>query len=114
MFKLIAVITPDTGKWYDIAQAWEKAGAPGVTIIDSHGLYRLNQKANVEIDPTSFSMASILRQLDETSRIVFSVVSETQADALLNIITTTIDLNAPDTGIAFVIDVERVIGLRQL
>ena len=115
MLKFVAVITTHAEKWYDIAKAWEKDGAPGVTIIDSHGLQRVHQKAKVELQPMgSFSMATILRKLqpEDTSRVIFSIVAEELVDTLIASAEKLVDLEAPDTGIAFVLDVDRVVGLQ--
>jgi nitrogen regulatory protein PII len=112
MAKLVVVITSHSEKWYDIAKAWEKNGAPGVTIIRSHGLYQLDQKANVELDMATFSIAGIMRQLEETSRMILSIVPEELVDRLIDTALEIINLEDPYTGIAFVLDLERVVGLR--
>ena len=112
MSKLVVAITPHSEKWYDIAKAWEKCGAPGVTIVRSHGLYQLDQKANVELDMATFSIAGIMRQLEETSRLVFSIVPEELVDTLIDTALGIINFEDPYTGIAFVLDLERVVGLR--
>ena len=113
MSKLVAVITPHSEKWYDIAKAWEKNGAPGVTIVRSHGLYQLDQKAKVELDLATFSLAGIIRQLEETSRLIFSIVPEELVDTLIDTALEIVNLEDPHTGIAFVLDLERVVGLRR-
>ena len=112
--KLVFVITTQTEKWFDIANAWEEAGAPGVSILDSHGLHHVNQQ-HVEIGPMSaFSMSGILRQLDTNSRILFSVAPAHLVNELIKRANEIIDFDSPDTGIAFVIDVEKAFGLRRV
>jgi hypothetical protein len=41
MPKLVVLITSHVEKALAMAEAWQAAGAPGVTLIDSHGLRRL-------------------------------------------------------------------------
>ena len=112
MAKLVVVITSHAEKWYDVAKAWEKRGAPGVTIIDSYGLFRLHQKATVELAMTTFSLSGILRQLETTSRIIFSVAPDALVDALVDAALEIVNFDEPDMGIMFVLDVERIVGLR--
>lgn len=112
--KLVFVITTHTEKWFDIANAWEEIGAPGVSILDSHGLHHVNTK-KVEIGPMSaFSISGILRQLDTNSRILFSVAPDNLVDQLISSADEIINFDAPDTGIAFVVDVEQAFGLRRI
>ena len=112
MPKLLVLITSHIEKALEVAEAWQAAGAPGVTLIDSHGLRRLQEKSEALELPLFVSMASVLRQLETTSQLILSVVEDHEIDRLIRATQEVLgDLYKPDTGIAFVIDVERVVGL---
>jgi hypothetical protein len=110
--KLLVLITSHIEKALEVAEAWQAAGAPGVTLIDSHGLHRLQEKSESLELPLFVSMASVLRQLETTSQVILSVIEEHDADRMIKVTNDVLgDLHEPDTGIAFILDVERVFGL---
>jgi hypothetical protein len=112
MPKLLVLITSHIEKALEIAEAWQAAGAPGVTLIDSHGLHRLQEKSESLELPLFVSMASVLRQLETTSQVILSVVEDHDVDRMIEATNDVLgDLHEPDTGIAFILDVERVFGL---
>jgi nitrogen regulatory protein PII len=115
MSKLIIFITTHTEKSLQVAEDWQTAGSPGVTLINTHGVQALmRQKRHHAPDlPFAISMAGILNQLRETNVLLFSVVDDELVDKLIDVAQRTVgDLNEPDNGIIFVLDVERVVGLR--
>ncbi len=114
MLKLVILITSRIDDVHAVGEAWQKAGAPGVTIIESYGLRRLQEKSkSLEILPGMMSLQEILRESDITSVVMLSVVHNAQVDALLAAAETKLgDLDRPDTGVVFVLDVERAIGMR--
>lgn len=115
MPKLVVLVTPLLAEAHHIAEAWQQAGAPGVTFIESYGLRRL-QETGQEIDvlPGIFSVLEMLRSGDKNGIMLLSVVNEPQTvDRLIKAThAITGDLNNPNNGILFVIHVEQVIGLR--
>jgi nitrogen regulatory protein PII len=112
MAKLLVLITSHIEKALEVAEAWQAAGAPGVTLIDSHGLRRLQEKSEALELPLFVSMASVLRQLEVTSQVILSVVEDQDVDRMIKATNDVLgDLHEPDTGIAFIIDVARVVGL---
>jgi hypothetical protein len=112
MAKLLILITSHIEKALEVAEAWQRTGAPGVTLIDSHGLRRLQEKSQDLELPLFVSMASVLRQLEVTSQIILSVAQDHELDGLIKATEDVLgDLDKPDTGLAFVLDVERVVGL---
>lgn len=119
--KLVILITNQTELALDIALAWQEAGAPGVTIVRAHGIHTLQQEVKrgaVELPRMVTSMAAamahIIDQVEERSELLLSLVEEGQIDALITAADTILgDLNAPNTGILFTVDVERAIGVRQ-
>ena len=118
--KLVILITAEVEAGLDIAQAWQDANAPGVTIIRSHGLHTLQQElksGNVElprmIASMGAAMAAIIDNVEERGEIVLSVVDDELVDALIDAATSVLgDLRKPDNGVLFVLPVERAIGIR--
>jgi nitrogen regulatory protein PII len=112
MSKLVILITARIEKSLEVAEAWQAAGAPGVTLIDSHGLRKLQEKSRDLELPLFVSMASVMRQLGVTSQVILSVVQDAEVDLMVKAAENILgDLHAPDAGILFVMDVERVVGL---
>ena len=115
MAKLVILITGHIEEGHGIGEAWQQAGAPGVTFIESYGLRRLQEKSStMEVLPGMMSMLEILRQSEETSLIVLSVVEDDSVvEKLVNATRSVLgDLTSPNTGVLFVIDVEWSIGIR--
>jgi hypothetical protein len=118
--KLVVLITAQVEEGLDIAQAWHEAGAPGITIVRSHGLYTLQQElksGRVELPRMIVSMGAamtaILDNVEERGEIILSLVDDDLVDALIAAATAVLgDLNEPDSGILFVLPIERSIGVR--
>lgn len=116
MSKMVFLITTRIERGIAVAEAWEAAGSPGVTLIESHGLRRLQEQSrSLEIN-LFVSMASLLRQIEETNQIIFTVVPDDLVDAMIDAACDVLggDLDQENTGIAFVLPVERVIGMRPI
>lgn len=118
--KLVILITAQTENGLEVALAWREAGAPGVTIIPSHGLHSLQRKTKsgglelpMIITSMADAMAGLLNASETSSLIILSVMP---AGILGKVIEATKgvlgDLTAPDTGVVFVLDVEQAIGVR--
>lgn len=116
MAKVVVFITPRTEKGLEVAEAWEAAGASGVTLIESYGLHRVREQSRRLELPLIVSMASVLRQIEETNQTIFSVVPDHLVDPILEATSAVLgDLSTePDTGFAFVLDVERIFGSKTL
>jgi nitrogen regulatory protein PII len=115
MSKMVFLITTHIDKGLAVAEAWEAAGAPGVTLIESHGLRRLQEQSRRLEIPLFVSMTSLLRQVEETNQTILTVVDDDLVDAMIDAACHVLgaeDLNEEGAGVAFVIDVERVIGMR--
>lgn len=119
--KLVILITAQIENGLAVAQEWQEAGAPGVTILRSHGLYTLQgevQRGAVElprmISSMATAMASIIDDVEERGELVLSVVEDDQVDALIAASREVLgDLDQPNQGVLFVLDVERAIGVRR-
>jgi len=115
MPRLILLITPRIEKAHAIGAAWDEAGAPGVTYVESHGFHTLRRhKQSVSVLPGVMSMFEIMRNNDENNLMIFSVVKDD--DTVERVIAATEDmlgdLSLPHNGVLFVIDVARAVGLR--
>ena len=112
MAKLVVLVTTHVEKTLAIAEAWQKAGATGVTLVPSHGFRTLQERTRKLELPHFVNLATILKQVDDTTQMLFSVVEDDLVEALVRA-TRTI-LKGPltsRTGIGFVLDVDRVFGL---
>jgi hypothetical protein len=119
--KLVVLITAKVEDGLDIAQAWQDAGAPGVTIIRTHGLHTLQREiasGDVELPRMVVSMgaamAAILDNLEERGEMILSLVDDDLVEALISSANAVLgDLTKPNHGILFTIPVEQAIGVRR-
>ncbi|HLU09213.1 MAG TPA: hypothetical protein VK003_06070 [Oceanobacillus sp.] len=118
--KLVVLITAKVEDGLEVAQAWQKVGAPGVTILRTYGLYTLQQQAergDIELPRMIVSMATamahILDSAEERGELILSLVDDTQVDDLINAANEVLgDLTTPGHGVLFVLPVDRAIGVR--
>lgn len=113
MAKLVILITAKVENGLEVAEAWEAAGAPGVTLIESYGLHKLREQTKSLEIPLFVSIASLMRQIEETNHTILSVVDDELVDKLIEAAQNILggDMTSPDSGIAFVLDVERIVGM---
>ena len=114
MAKLVVLITGQIEQGHTVAEAWQTAGAPGVTIIEGHGLRRLQETwKNAEILPGTFSLQHILRESDRESLLILSLVNDdTLPDKLIAATQAVLgDMTAINAGILFVLDVAQAVGI---
>jgi nitrogen regulatory protein PII len=112
MAKLVVLVTTRVEKTLGIAEAWQKAGAPGVTLVPSHGFRTLKERTKKLELPHFVNLATILKQVDDTTQMLFSVVEDGQVEALVQATRSVLrDPLTPRTGVGFVIDVDRLFGM---
>jgi hypothetical protein len=112
MAKLVVLVTTHVEKALAIAEAWQKAGAPGVTLVPSHGLRTLQERTRKLELPHFVNVATILKQVDVTTQMLLSVVDDHLVDALAQATRSVLrDPLTPKTGVGFVIDVDRLFGM---
>ena len=112
MAKLVVLITTHVEKTLALAEAWQKAGAPGVTLVPSHGFRTMKERSRKLELPHFVNLATILRQVDDTTHMLLSVVDDNLVEALAQATRSVLrDPLTPKTGIGFVIDVDRVFGM---
>ena len=111
MAKLVVLITTHVEKTLAIAEAWQKAGAPGVTLVPSHGFRTLKERTRKLELPHFVNLSTILKQVDDTTQMLLSVVNDDLVDVLIEATRSALpERLTSKTGIAFVLDVDRVFG----
>lgn len=112
-YQLIFVLdNPD--QCSDILDAWEKAGAPGITILESTGLGRLQGTLRDDL-PLIPSMSDLLTIRESHHRTLFSVIGDEETlEQVINATKRIIgDFNRHHTGLLFVVPVTHVFGLEK-
>ncbi|NKQ37030.1 MAG: P-II family nitrogen regulator [Chloroflexi bacterium] len=114
MYHMILLVLDNLEQCPDVLAAWEAAGAPGATVLESTGLARMRYSAIRDDLPLMPSITSLLKGREEYHRTLFTVVAdETQVDRIIEATQTiTGNLDGPDTGVLFVLPVTRAVGLR--
>ena len=115
MAKLVILITSRLEEVHAVGEAWKSAGAPGVTFLEGYGIRRLQAVKNSgEILPGVISLMDILRDSEQTSMVVLSLIEDATLIPKLQQTTEAVlgDLHTPGSGIFFVVPVDQVVGLR--
>ena len=119
--KLIILITSNIESGLEVANRWQEAGAPGVTIIKSVGLYSLQQKIKRGTMEMPLHMASsmtsvmayMLGEMEHTNHVLLSVVPAELIPQLMEEAKAVMgDLLKPNNGVAFVVPLDDAIGVR--
>lgn len=113
MAYLVVVIVDDVDNCHPVMDAWEEAGAGGITILESSGIGRVRQTQIRDDFPIIPSLREMLRNKEHHHRTLFSVVkTEEEVQALVKAAQSVLgDFNQPDTGFLFVIALHQVFGL---
>jgi len=111
---MVLLIVYDMVASASVLDAWEKAGAPGITILESTGLGSIREMAMRDDLPLMPSLRDLLRSREQQHRTLFSVVEgEEMVDRLVAVTEKAMgDLNNPYSGVLFVLPVSRVVGFR--
>jgi nitrogen regulatory protein P-II 1 len=98
----------------EILNAWEEAGAQGITILPSTGMVRLRKSALREDRPLFPSLEALLQHEENLNRTFFTIVEdEALIDQLLDATQSVVgDLERANTGIFTVLPLYRVHGVR--
>ena len=113
MSYLVVLVVDDIEKCPAVLDAWEAAGAPGVTILSSTGLGHI-RKAGLRDDvPLMPNLLDLFEQEEIQHRTLFSVVeTQVMVDKMIAAVEQAIgDLDDPHTGFMFVLPVSQVWGL---
>jgi nitrogen regulatory protein P-II 1 len=110
---LVVMIVDDPDNCPAILESWERIGITGVTILESTGLGRLRRSGLLDNFPILPSLEEILGRNEVRHRTLLSVVdSQSKVDQMVKAAQeVTGGLEAPNTGILFVLPVLQVYGL---
>lgn len=110
---LVVLVLDDPDRCQNVLDAWEAAGAPGITILDSSGLGRVRRAGIRDDVPLLPSLSGLFRREENLHRTLFSVLNDQdQVDAVVQATQAVIgELDCLDTGILFVVPVAQVYGL---
>lgn len=115
MYYMVILIVDDPDRCDGVLDAWEAAGARGVTILESTGLARMKKAAQRDDMPLIPTMARLLSVRESRHRTMFSVV---EGEEMVNKLAAAAEqvigsLNNPNTGFMFSVPVGHVFGLDQ-
>lgn len=110
---LVVLVVDNPDHVPDVLEAWEKAGAPGVTILESSGLGRVRRAGLRDDFPLMPSLRDLFEPNEVYHRTLFSVVSDQPlvdrliagAQAVMG------DLEEAHSGFLFVTPVTQVVGM---
>ncbi len=113
MHHMVLLVLDDVDHCTPVLDAWEAAGVPGITILESTGLGRVRKSGFRDDLPLFPSFADLMKTREEHHRTLFTVVdSEDMVDRLIKVTQQiTGGLDAPNRGVLFVLPVARAIGL---
>lgn len=114
MAQLVVFILDDVSQIGAVLDAWEEAGAPGITILNSTGLGRVRQAALRDDVPLMPSLDDFLRREEHHHRTLFTVINDEAALERLIEVTRAIigEFEQQHNGFLFVVPVTRVLGIR--
>ncbi len=114
MAYLVAFVLDNPNLSTRILEAWEEAGAAGITILESTGVGRLRKAGMIDDLPLMPSLRDLVQSKETHHRTFFSVVmKEAQADKLVAATESVVgDLNEAHTGVLFVVPLLRAYGVR--
>ena len=113
MYHMILLILDKLEQCPSVLDAWDAAGAAGITILESTGLARARKSALRDDLPLMPSIDSLLKGREEHHRTIFTVVDdETHVDRIIEATEEiTGNLDEPNSGVLFVLPVARAVGL---
>ena len=113
MYSLVVLVLDDPTLLHDLLRSWEEEGVPGATVLESTGLRRVATQFGGDDVPLLPSLDDLTRAEQRTHCTIFTVMADGLVDQIIAATERIVgDLNAPGTGILFVVPVTRVIGGR--
>jgi hypothetical protein len=113
MSYLVVFVLDSPNRCQDVLDAWEEAGAKGITILESTGIGRMRRAAIRDDLPLMPSISDLFKSTETHNRTLFSVVDDLDAaHALVGATKNVIgNLEEPDTGLVFISPLIEVYGL---
>lgn len=111
---LVVLVLANPEMLQDVLCAWDSAGAPEVTVLESTGLARINALFGCDDLPLFPSLRIFLEHRESMHNTIFSVLdSDALVDTLIAATQSVVgDLSQPGRGILFVVPLSRVVGYR--
>ena len=108
---LLVLVIDDPEKEPEILDAWEQAGVPGVTVLDTNGSRRIS--SGRDDLPLLVSLRTVLEGEESNNRTLFSVIDDDavleraiqSAQAIIG------DFHARHSGVMFVMPISRAWGI---
>ena len=113
MSYLVVCVVDDPEKCVDLLPAWDRAGAPGATILESIGMQRVQARGARDDLPLMPTISDLFRKMEIRHRTVFSVVDDPAV--IDRIVEVSEEILGPfeeeHTGFLFTVEVDRVFGM---
>ena len=112
---MILFVLHDTEKLDDLLAAWQEAGAPGVTVLESTGVGRIRQNEALREDtPLMPSLEDFYPDPEEMSRTIFTILKDELVQKVVEATYKVVgDLNEPNTGLLVVLPTVAAYGLEK-
>lgn len=113
MSYLVVFVLDSPDLCQDVLDAWEGAGAKGITILESTGIGRVRQAGIRDNIPLMPSLSDLFKSDETHNRTMFSVVDELDAaHALVSAAQDTVGgIDKPNSGLLFVAPLLEVYGM---
>jgi nitrogen regulatory protein PII len=110
---LVIYVLDNMGQMPDVLEAWQQAGAPGITILESTGMERLRRAALREDLPLIPSLSDLLHDENVYHKTLLTVTEdEAVVDRIVEATRQIVgDFSQHHTGILCVLPLLRVYGL---
>ena len=112
---MILFVLHNTEKLDELLAAWQEAGAPGVTVLESTGVGRIRQnKALREDTPLMPSLEDFYPDPEHMSRTIFTILKDELVQKVVEATYKVVgDLNEPNTGLLVVLPTVAAYGLEK-
>ena len=113
MANLLVLILDNVEQFPEILEAWETAGVPGVTVLDSAGSRKFIEHANRDDLPLMPSLRALVSGDEAHNRTLFTVIEdEAVLERAVQVAQKIVgDFMQPHTGIMFVVPIGRTWGV---
>ena len=111
---LIVFVLDCVEQCHDLLDAWEEAGASGITILESTGMARMRAQMRDDL-PLIPSLRDMLEGQEAYHRTLMTVVpDDATVDRVIAATESVVgDLSGPSSGFLFVVPVSRAVGLKK-
>ncbi len=112
---LVVFVLDNPDLCQNVLDAWENAGAKGITILESTGIGRVRQAGIRDDLPLMPSLSDLFKSAETRNRTLFSVVDDLDAaHALVEAAQNAVGgLERPNSGLLFIAPLSEVYGLKK-